>query len=243
MVITQEVPEHGSIRSLDLNLAAYARHVGWQHNPRANKPVLPYHSAHSSLVNRGIVRLRVSNALSKSCLHAVQTAFDEQVSRIQSAGHIFHLVVSVTEGLLRNLKSCNRKDAHDGPSQESERKNVAVAPYIHGLSQGLKRIADRVDAKVALSAPHKLVRFAKETTKSGANNSGCHVKHRTQYVPCVDRVVDRLPLRKCGSVYVRRTGRYFNDRLREQCQKKETMASLPCIANLGNATLCLKCAR
>lgn len=145
----------------------------------------------------------------------MQTAFDEQVSRIQAAGYPLHLVVSVTEGLLRSLKSCHRNDAHDGPVHESERKKVAVVPYIHGLSHGLKKIANRVDVKVALSAPHKLVKFAKETTKTGANNRGCHVKHRTQYVPCVDRVVYRIPLTKCGSVYVGQSGRCLNDRLRE----------------------------
>lgn len=68
--------------------------------------------------------------------------------------------------------------------------------------------------KVVLSAPHKLVKFAKDTTKTGVKNRGGHVKHRVQYVPCVERVVYRIPL-KCGSVYVGQTGRCLNDRLRE----------------------------
>lgn len=212
--ITHEVPENGAIRFLDLSIALCVNHVCWQYEPRANKSLLPYHSAHSKLVKRGIVKLCISDALTKSCPHAVQTAFKKQVSRFDAAGYPQHLIVSVTEDILRKLKSCHRKEGHDEPPRESEKKKVAVVPYIHGLSHGLKKIANRVNVRVALSAPHKLVNIAKATTKTGVNNLGCHTNHRVPYVPCTERVVYHIPL-TCGSSYVGQTGRCLNDRLRE----------------------------
>lgn len=118
---------------MDWTVAVEKKHVCWQYKPRVNKALLFYHSAHFEPVKRGIVQLRASEALIKSCPHDMQSAFDGQVSRIQTAGFPFHLhmVVLLTEGVLRNPKTCQ-------PAHLSQMKRVAVVPYIHGLSHGLK---------------------------------------------------------------------------------------------------------
>lgn len=95
----------------------------------------------------------------------MKSGFDKQVSRIQPAGYRLHLVVLVMEGILRNLKSCHHRDGPYESGDELERKKDAIVPCIHGLSHGLKKIANRVDVKVALSTPHEVMKFA-ETLQS-----------------------------------------------------------------------------
>lgn len=53
--------------------------------------VLPYHSAHSKLVKRGIMNLCFSNALKKSCEREMGASFAKQMARLAEAGYSAHV--------------------------------------------------------------------------------------------------------------------------------------------------------
>lgn len=52
--LTHELPIDNVIQFLDLKLTLSDHHVCWTYLPRANKPLLPYKSSHSKLVQRGL---------------------------------------------------------------------------------------------------------------------------------------------------------------------------------------------
>lgn len=207
--LTYELPVERSLRFLDLRLYVLPYHICWSYEPRGKKPLLPFNSAHSKLVKRGIVRSCLKNSISKSCLHSMQASFDAQVSRLRSAGYPLQILTSVTEVLLREIKLGS---AAKIPRDRTTRP--VVVPYMHNLSHGLKKIANRVNVNVVFSAPHKLHSLCKKVNTSSISTVSCAKKHRSNFVPCVEGVVYSFPL-SCGKEYIGQTGRCLNDRLRE----------------------------
>ncbi|XP_075543809.1 uncharacterized protein LOC142578296 [Dermacentor variabilis] len=61
--LTHEVPIDDSLRFLDLRLSLANKHVCWCFEPRSKKPLLPFNSAHSKLVKRGIIKLCFPSSL------------------------------------------------------------------------------------------------------------------------------------------------------------------------------------
>ena len=77
---THEVPVDNAIRFLDLLLTFRDDgHLCWCFSPRSKKALLPYSSAHSKIVKRGIASNCFRNALQKSCHHCIKSSFDCQV--------------------------------------------------------------------------------------------------------------------------------------------------------------------
>lgn len=72
--------------------------------PRAKKHFLPYGSAHSKTVMRGLAILCLKSALQKSCLHLKRSSFSEQVERLQAAGFPLSVLAAVAESLLQKVK-------------------------------------------------------------------------------------------------------------------------------------------
>lgn len=208
--VTHEIPVDNTIRFLDIRFVFLDDHICWCYEPRANKPLLPFHSAHSKLVKRSIVNLCFTNALKKSCEHLISSGFDQQVLRLLAAGYPKHILVAVAEGLLR--KRCLVEN--DGSQLAREKGKVVVIPYIHRVSHNLKKVAMRSNVKVVFSAPNKLMDLCKLSKPGVRAKHGCEKKHRTKFVDCTDGVVYRIPL-SCGKHYVGQTGRCLNDRLRE----------------------------
>lgn len=67
--LTREVPQENTLRFLDRRLHFSEDHVCWQYEPLSNKPLFPFSSGHSKLVKRGIGKMRLLNALKRSCPH------------------------------------------------------------------------------------------------------------------------------------------------------------------------------
>lgn len=222
--ITHEKPEDGNMRFLDIALHSHPNHTCWSYEPRARKPLLPYQSAHSKLVKRGIVKMCIKNALEKSCVHALHSSFTQQVDRMEKAGYPRHVVVSVAETILKSYKSHHNLGERGCGTSECTKMKTAVVPYVHGVSHGLKKIAKRVNVRVAFSAPQKLSRLAAKTTSLEKKEPGCQVKHRNRYTECVEGVIYSIPL-TCGKQYVGQTGRCVNDRLREHSNNVRQMNS------------------
>lgn len=210
LVLTHELPVDGELRFLDLKLSISTAHLCWVYEPRANKPLLPFLSAHSKLVKRGIANLCFTNALHKSCSHSMEPSLLTQASRLRSAGFPESLLVSVAEKLLKKIKQGENAttDCAD------EKKPLAVLPYLHKISHGLKKIGNKANVRVVFSAPDKLSGLCKRVNSRAGRKNTCTTKHRKPFVPCTAGVVYVISL-TCGKKYVGQTGRCLNERLKE----------------------------
>lgn len=197
LVLSHEVPENSCLRFLELKLHFLPDHVCWIFEPRANKPLLPYESAHSKLVKRNIIQATFNNALLKSCAHSLESSFFNQAQRLLSSGYPALLLSSVAQKMLktRQGKSLTSREG------QSRNKKVAVIPYIHQLSHNLKRIGKRAGVDVIFSAPHRLSRLCRKVNGSGEKVPDCTIKHRDPFVACSSGVVYSIPL-PCGRKYV-----------------------------------------
>ena len=189
--VTHELPQNGTMRFLDLRLSLDCDHSCWHYEPRASKPLLPYHSAPSKLVKRAITKLCFKSALTKSCHHMVQFSFDQQRKRLLDAGFPQALLVSVAECILRDSKNRNAARTFE------QGNRTRVLPYVHAVSHNLKKIAQRANVRVLFSAPNKLERLCKITTRNANENRGCKTNHKNKFVDCAECVVYCLPL-SCG---------------------------------------------
>ncbi|CAN7996104.1 unnamed protein product [Ixodes hexagonus] len=212
---THETACSGRLQFLDLGLSFGEDHVCWAYEPRSKKGMLPYDSAHSKLVNRGIASTCLAASLKESCTHRMSDSFHAQLSRLEAAGFPPSVLLDVSETILKKIKNRSRED-----SEDNIRRAVrpAVLPYIHRLSHNLKKVAKRVDVKVVYSAPEKLAKMCKLTDPFRKVPTGCPIRHRSPFVTCSEGVVYQIPL-SCGKKYIGQTGRCLNVRLREHHQK------------------------
>ena len=206
LTFTCERPSDNSMQFLDLKLTFNNDHVCYMYNPRTKKSLLPYDSAHTKLVKRGIAMSCVKSALAKSCLHTTSDSLNNQLRRLDAAGFPSSLVNAVCESVLQGIK---KKE----PDQQKERdRRRPQIPYIHRFSHNLKKVTQRYDVKVVFSAPCKLGQICPTLTKE--KKKSCTKKHVHSYTDCVTHVVYKIPL-SCGKEYIGQTGRCFNVRARE----------------------------
>lgn len=204
LIVTHELPSNGCMRFLELGLYFTSNHVCWAFEPRANKPILPFDSAHSKLVKRSIIHSCFTSAIKKSCEHKLKNSFLNQKCRLVQAGYPITLLSSVAETMLRTDKTRARdKD-----------KTCAVIPYVHGISHNLRKIGSRNGIHVLFSAPDRLSGLCKRVNQMGRTKVGCTTNHRDKFVSCTEGVVYSIPL-SCGRTYVGQTGRCLNKRLLE----------------------------
>uniref|UniRef100_L7LY07 Putative tick transposon n=1 Tax=Rhipicephalus pulchellus TaxID=72859 RepID=L7LY07_RHIPC len=201
---THEMPVENEIQFLDLRLKFSEEHVCYRYNPRSKKGLLPYESAHSKVIKRGIVLSTCAAALNKSCPHQMPESFKAQVSRLRAAGYPLQIISGACEGLLQKYKATKPKD--------KEKKPVHVMPYLHRISHNVKKVANRYGVEVAFSAPSKLGQICSLMTKQ--KKWECSTKHAIVFTACVAWVVYCIPL-SCGRVYIGQTGRCLNERMRE----------------------------
>ena len=145
---TWETPEDQKLQFLDLKLLFRNDHICWQYSPRSQKGLLPFNSAHSKLVKRGIAMNCLQSSLKKTCVHLLNESFDTQVARLEEAGYPSALITSVSGALLRRIKYPSTKASHC-----QQKQPVHVIPYIHKLSPNMKKIALKHDVQIVFSAP------------------------------------------------------------------------------------------
>ena len=132
------------------------------------------------------------------------------------------MIASVAEKILKGLSGGKvaAKNTDEG------RKKVTVLPYMHKISHGLKKIAEKRGTKVVFSAPLKLKGLCKKVNseKEKPSSNSCRIRHANRYVDCVDNVVYKIPL-TCERSYFGQTGRCLNIRLREHRYATEMLQS------------------
>lgn len=116
------------------------------------------------------------------------------LSRLDSVGVVTHFTERI-QSITRLLKDC--------PPHET----------VHNL----KKVANRVNAKVVLLAPEKLFKACRLTDPFRKCPGRCLKKHSSPFVACAGAVY-QISL-TCGRKYVGQTGRSVNDRLRKHNQK------------------------
>ena len=136
-----------------------------------------------------------------------------QISRLQDAGYPRTLLVSICENICAKIK---RQPEGDGRiTTKQPRAPYVVAPYIHGVTHRLKKIAGRKGVQVICSAPNKAYSMCRKVNREGNNEeTGCDTSHKTRHTECTKEVVYQIPL-SCGKCYIGQTGRCINDRTRE----------------------------
>lgn len=132
---THEKPVEKTLQFLDLKLRFLESHICWAYEPRSKKRILPYESAHSKLVKRGIASTCLEMALKRSCEHSVQDSFNLQISRLQKAGFPQGCLTEVAEGLLKKFKGAA------GRAGERPGTRPVIIPYLHAMSHNLKKVA------------------------------------------------------------------------------------------------------
>lgn len=205
---THEKPVEKTLQFLDLKLRFLESHICWAYEPRSKKRILPYESAHSKLVKRGIASTCLEMALKRSCEHSVQDSFNLQISRLQKAGFPQGCLTEVAEGLLKKFKGATNR------AREKPKTRQVIIPYLHAMSHNLKKVAQRFRVPVVFSAPEKMARLCRRINNPQTDMEQCGTKHKTKYAECAVGVVYEIPL-SCGSVYIDQTGRCVNDRARE----------------------------
>ncbi|CAN7975565.1 unnamed protein product [Ixodes persulcatus] len=104
LTFTFETPTAGKLQFLDIKLSFLEDHICWAYKPRSKKAILPFESAHSKLVKRGIAKTCLEAALKKSCEHSVQESFARQITKLQEAGFPQRCLTEVAEGLVKKDK-------------------------------------------------------------------------------------------------------------------------------------------
>ena len=212
LLFTYELPVDKSIRFLDLALTFTVGHVCWRYQARSCKGFLPFDSGHSKNVKQSVATTVLTAALRKSCSHQVGRSFQTQISRLQAAGYPNALLIATCEKICNSIK---RNPGEEGQTKKNTRQPIVIAPYIHGITHRLKKIAGRQGVHVVCSAPNKAHSMCRRVNQEG-NSKGevCGIAHRTKYATCEKGVIYNIPL-SCGRSYIGQTGRCINDRARE----------------------------
>lgn len=203
------------LQFLYLKLKFMLDHVCWMYAARSVKPLLKYSSGNTKLVRNALAFSCFHSAVMKSCPHLMEPSFTSQVQQLREADFPQETLSLVCQKLVHNIKN-------GGPTEhtstEQECKKIAMLPYIHDFTHGLKKDASHYSVQVLISAHNKPGRLCTKVDchvkwEQIVSTSGCSVKHRHCYVPCRTSIIYPTPLH-CKCVYMGQTGRYLNVRLR-----------------------------
>lgn len=74
LTLTMELPEDGTLRFINLFLLFKNVHVWCRYAPRSARSRLPFSSAHTRLVKKGVAKSGPRNALQRLCTQEIETA-------------------------------------------------------------------------------------------------------------------------------------------------------------------------
>lgn len=150
LILTHELPVENVLRFLDVEIHLSPRLPCWAHKPRVCKPTLPLESSYVKVTKRSIVQTCLTNAFNKSREHLLQSSSHYQICRLREAGYPHHVISSVMKKTLKKLKKL--EDTHHLQTR-SPRMKYAVIPYIHAVSNSLKKVGARAGVEVFFLPP------------------------------------------------------------------------------------------
>lgn len=191
---TIECVQDKSLQFLDIKLLFKADHVCWRYSPRAKKPLLNFASSHSKVIKNAIASSCFRSSLLWSCVHEIASSFQDQLGRLRAVGYPSHLLNTICKRLIPVIKGTERSPKRI----QSEKRKLAVLPYVHRLSHGLKNVAARYGVTSVFTAPNKLSKLCprlRNMVESGTTQSknSCQMKHSQQYRSCRTAVVYQVP--------------------------------------------------
>lgn len=137
----------------------------------------------------------------KSCFHNRPGCTFLRVDRLLLAGYAKQFIVSGDFLLLRKRRGSGTSSAHRtvGPK---------VAPYLHGVSHNLKRVAGKNVVFILFFSPSKLSKLVPRLSKKrgkSLRNHARNVSHRMPFVKCADNIAYETPF-TCRKSYTGQTG-------------------------------------
>lgn len=90
----------------------------WEYASRSEKGLLPYNSAHSKVVKRGIAVAAIQNAVVRLCPHTMTRSLENHINRLSQAGYPVSLLFSSAENVLKRVSA----DTASKRSQEERSK-------------------------------------------------------------------------------------------------------------------------
>lgn len=177
------MPKNGELRFLDLVLTREPGHVCWLYSPRSEKPLLNYSSGHSKRVKNGIAYLCLRASLVKSCSEKISETFNNEVSRLVSAGYEKHVLRRSAQKLVREVRTgFQSKRSEKG---KDEKKKCVSIPYAHRIAHNnLKNVGNRYGLKVFFSAPSKLGKMCARLDRK--------ISAYVEYAACTLRILMRF---------------------------------------------------
>lgn len=167
-----------------------------------------FSSTHTKLVKRSIARVTLKNCVLRSCHdhHTMSESLQAQADRLVNAGYPLALIPTVTDSVLKSLKS----------KVQEAKKSVCINVifYVHKVSHGLKKLRQRACIQTVFSAPNKKGGMCKVVNAAEPPRATCGKKHATSFVDCRHNVAYEISL-SCGAVYFGQSGMCLNDCLRE----------------------------
>lgn len=168
---TFELPKNGVLQFLDIKIIHSMKQVSWMYSPRSKKGLLPYESAHSKIVKRGMVMSVLKVAPGRFCEHCQKRSFETQIKRLKLGGYTNNLLLNVAEALVSKLKRKSTK------SREVGQVKPVYIPYLHRISHNLKNVGARHRVPVVFSAPCRL-RSLCRTVNRHAEPHRCQIKQK-----------------------------------------------------------------
>lgn len=148
-----------------------------------------------------------------------------QTCHLRNAGFPDSLISSLGYSLLKDL----RKPLQGQEPLSRKKKEVAIIPYIHGVSYMLKRIVGQSGVELVFSAPNKLNSICCKVNSENPVANRYTKKHAKPLVQCQHEVIYKIPL-SCWHSYVGQTGRCHRKHacLRNSCAARLCFSSVAC---------------
>lgn len=165
------------------------------------------------------------SALRKTCHTRVELSFKTQVSLIKDAGYPKSLLVAICEPLCRTIKRGFGCTGEITRERTKTRHAVVVAPYVHGTTKRLQKVAGRQGVQVVCSPPNKASSICRKVKQERSNNERvCGTAHKSQYDLCKKDVEYHIPL-TCGRSCIGQTGGCISNRTWEQTTSVKNLSA------------------
>lgn len=153
--------------------------------------LLPYNSAHTKLVKRGIVESCLCLVPNKSREHIMPVSFRNQVDRLSDEGYPKSDITQIAEGILISV-------GKQPQLRESKAKILVGMSYVRKVSHGLKNGGCGHGVEVLFSVPRKLSGLCAATDPKNKSITAYDIKSVKTFVSVSQMSFTRFPCQAGG---------------------------------------------